>query len=299
MSKAKTVERNIVKVNNRYYVKCSIAGKLVNFGSYETLEEARKVRDEAEKSRPSRSELMKEKNAERLKNLKEELIGKKYGMLTILDVYTEYVGKQLFYRLSCKCDCGNMTNPFMQAVVGKSAENVSCGCYQGKSGTKVLDTYLYKGTRVSNLQRKSKSRSGVKGVSKTKAGTYTAKITFQGKERYLGTYKTLEAAKEARREAEKKYFYPIIEEFNEQAKYKIEIKNSDSGKKKKKAKRKKKEIKIGDQYNERTVIDKGSKAGYSLCRCSCGTVKEVNDINLKYNKSKSCGHLRGPKKSKQ
>lgn len=52
-----------------------------------------------------------------------------------------------------------------------------------------------------------------------------------------------------------------------------------------------KEIKIGDKFGEWTVIDKAKKPSYSLCRCSCGVIKEVNNSTLRLGKSKSCGHI--------
>ena len=91
----------------------------------------------------------------------------------------------------------------------------------------MLDSYLFGGTRITNLQMKAKNATGVKGVSLTPNGRYRAVIWFQNKSIYLGTFHTLEEAAQAREEAEDKYFKPIIEEFNKQATYKVEIKDDD------------------------------------------------------------------------
>lgn len=56
-------------------------------------------------------------------------------------------------------------------------------------------------------------------------------------------------------------------------------------------------VKIGNKYNEWTVIDKGSKPKYFKCRCSCGVEREVYYANLTSGKSKSCGHIRKPKRN--
>lgn len=53
----------------------------------------------------------------------------------------------------------------------------------------------------------------------------------------------------------------------------------------------KKKIKDGDVFGEWTVIGKAEKPYHSLCRCSCGVVKEVNNSALRLGKSKSCGHI--------
>lgn len=51
-------------------------------------------------------------------------------------------------------------------------------------------------------------------------------------------------------------------------------------------------IRIGDKFGEWIVIDRAEKPYYSLCRCSCGNVKEVNNSTLRLGKSKSCGHIK-------
>ena len=49
-------------------------------------------------------------------------------------------------------------------------------------------------------------------------------------------------------------------------------------------------IEPGDKFGEWTVIDKSeTKKGYFLCRCSCGTERDVCERNLLRGTSKSCG----------
>lgn len=50
-------------------------------------------------------------------------------------------------------------------------------------------------------------------------------------------------------------------------------------------------MKVGDRYGEWEIIGEASKPYHSLCRCSCGRVKEVNNSTLRLGKSKSCGHV--------
>lgn len=40
------------------------------------------------------------------------------------------------------------------------------------------------------------------------------------------------------------------------------------------------------------IIRPGTKSNYSLCRCECGTIREVSNHNLKYGGSISCGCLK-------
>ena len=46
---------------------------------------------------------------------------------------------------------------------------------------------------------------------------------------------------------------------------------------------------IGSKYNRYEVIGLGKKTGHSLCKCECGTIKEVGNYELITGGSKSCG----------
>lgn len=226
----KTVDTNIVKRGDKYKVSLVIKKKTVYIGSFDTLDEARIARDKARAERSKLKDGRTIRAEKRIDKLKKELIGKRVGKLTILDVFAETREGRRAYYLKCKCDCGNFTSPLMSTVIGDTANVVSCGCYREDKGKDTLNTYLYKGTRVTNLNYKPRSITGVKGVSRKPSGNYSAIINFKGKQIYLGTYSTLEDAKKARLAAEKKYFEPILKEFNEQAKYKVKIEEEEDGK---------------------------------------------------------------------
>lgn len=60
------------------------------------------------------------------------------------------------------------------------------------------------GTSVNSFQNNKlakNNKTGVRGVSRTKSGKFTAYIRFQGKLKYLGSFSDLEDAKQARLEA--------------------------------------------------------------------------------------------------
>lgn len=231
--KEKTVEKCIyVRSNGKYRVKVS-DGDLGSpyIGTFGTLEEARKARDKAISERDSKT---KDKRAKRsdayIESIKKEQVGKKFGKLTVIDVYKDEKDQEkglTGFRLLCKCDCGNETRPRMSQVIGPNASTFSCGCDKKERGEKMLDSYLFGGTRVTNLQMKTKNSTGVKGVYLRPNNKYSAIIWFQGKKIHLGTFDKLEDAAQARKEAEDKYFKPVIEEFNKQATYKVEIKDDD------------------------------------------------------------------------
>ena len=60
---------------------------------------------------------------------------------------------------------------------------------------------------ATNMPLRSDNTSGVKGVSKTKAGKYRAYITVNHRQKSLGQYDTLEEAAEARKRGEELYGY--------------------------------------------------------------------------------------------
>lgn len=71
--------------------------------------------------------------------------------------------------------------------------------------------FLTKSGNAINSKLSKNNKSGIKGVQQTKQGKWCASITVNYKRIYLGTYEKIEDATKARREAEEKYFKPILE----------------------------------------------------------------------------------------
>ncbi len=143
-----------------------------------------------------------------------DLTGKKFGRLTVIKkVGSDKSGKITWL---CKCDCGKEI-----ICVGSNlnrGDTKSCGCLAKENVIKFAKKSCYKNTRPCKLNDKLRSdnTSGYKGVYKA-IDKWQAKIGFQGNEYYLGTFDNIEDAIKARKEAEEKYFKPILEEFkNEQ-----------------------------------------------------------------------------------
>lgn len=149
----------------------------------------------------------------------ERIIGKKFGRLTAI----KRINNKGRSDYLCKCDCGNET-----VVVGASllyGKIRSCGCMKSEvssesfkevcmEGHKIVEKNCVEGTNLLSLTAKlSKANtSGVKGVSFNKrTGKYRAYIYLRGKQKYLGDFSELEDAANARKEAEKKYFKPILD----------------------------------------------------------------------------------------
>lgn len=155
-----------------------------------------------------------------------QILGKKFGRLTPMKrVNTKGPS---FYE--CKCDCGKYIETRGGDLIRGKVN--SCGCLKSErdskhmrsiahQGHEVLDEYRYQGTSILSIKQglSKNNTSGYKGVSLIKkTGRYRAYITLRGKRKHIGIFDTAEEADQARIEAEKKYFQPIIDEFNEENK---------------------------------------------------------------------------------
>lgn len=142
-----------------------------------------------------------------------DITGKKFHRLTAL-----YISKRkdpkagVIWR--CRCDCGNEVDvPYNNLVF---CNQKSCGCRK-KEHDKKLGTFLthVAGTSVDMLKSKkvpTDNTTGYKGVYLIR-GKYVAKIVFQKKAYYLGTYDDIADAAQARKEAEEVLFDGVAEHY--------------------------------------------------------------------------------------
>lgn len=158
----------------------------------------------------------------------ENIIGKKFGHLTAISPTKQgNVVKWL-----CQCDCGKKI--YVRTAYLKSGRVKSCGCANfesAKSPTpeqkkewlqklekgKKID--IYQGMSMAKIRKTlqgytRQSISGVNGVTYVKArNTWKAIIYYKGEYLFLGTYKTLEEAVQARKAAEQKYYVPLLKKY--------------------------------------------------------------------------------------
>lgn len=144
-----------------------------------------------------------------------DITSKRFGRLVAI----KRVGKQHRSPVwECKCDCGNIVNVSIQKL--NKGDTKSCGClkndyYENELNNNVKK-YQIEDTNVAYLKSNKLSKvnkSGVRGVSQKKNGKWLAQITFKRKNYNLGTYENFEDAVKARKEAEEKFFKPIIEKY--------------------------------------------------------------------------------------
>ncbi len=109
------------------------------------------------------------------------------------------------------CDCGNEVDVSYNSLV--YCNQISCGCKK-KEHDKALGGFLthVDGTSIDALKSRkipSNNTTGVKGVYLVK-GRYLAKIVFQHRQYFLGTYASVEEAAEARKKAEEAIHGEVI-----------------------------------------------------------------------------------------
>ncbi len=93
------------------------------------------------------------------------------------------------------------------------SNKISCGCKK-KEHDKLLQQFLthVDGTSLEHIRTQklpSNNTTGVRGVYLIK-GNYVAKVVFRKKAYYLGTYRSLEEAAEARKRAEAELFVETV-----------------------------------------------------------------------------------------
>ena len=111
----------------------------------------------------------------------------------------------------CKCDCGNEADVSYNNLVYGNMK--SCGC-QKKEHDRALKGFLIHidGTSLEMLGSAKlpvNNTTGCRGVYFIK-GKYVAKIVFQKKAYYLGTYVNMEDAVQARKDAEEAVFQTAL-----------------------------------------------------------------------------------------
>lgn len=142
----------------------------------------------------------------------EDMTGRRFGRLVVLE-------ELRYNKVRCKCDCGNVVVVGKTRIVGGYTQ--SCGCLNRERSAENLRSLTKDGGRIFKNRLKSdkpqsNNTSGIKGVWFDKSrGLWAAEIKIRGKRYRLGRFAKLEDAAAARKQAEEKYFTPVIEEEDE------------------------------------------------------------------------------------
>lgn len=146
-----------------------------------------------------------------------DLAGKRFGKLTVIErAGATKAGTALWL---CACDCGGTTKA--NATSLRRGDTVTCGCGRAEQGRavreKLLNEHTVDGVQVPLLTRKTRSDSstGHKGVYKRVRNgkeSFEVNITVKGKRYYAGPFSNIVDAITARKELEKTYHAPYIDE---------------------------------------------------------------------------------------
>lgn len=154
-----------------------------------------------------------------MKNNKKDLKGQRFGKLIVIEETNNRADKGSIV-WKCKCDCGNIIEISSKRLV--SCINISCGCYQKErqkySINKLQEKQLIENTNIDLIKKaeaNSNSKSGVRGVHWCKSKKkWIASLTFQNRLVLNKSFNDKNKAIQARKEAEEKYFKPILDKYN-------------------------------------------------------------------------------------
>lgn len=152
-----------------------------------------------------------------------DLTGERFSKLLVVRKIS--YAKQTGTLYECLCDCGNYTTASGSHL--KRGQIKSCGCLVlEKNVENIINLHefneenIYKeGTSLPTLTAKKSVRntSGAKGVWwKSQTEKWCAEIFFKGSKHFLGCFEHKEDAIKARKEAEEKYFVPILEKYRKE-----------------------------------------------------------------------------------
>ncbi len=161
---------------------------------------------------------------EKTRNLSHDLTGRRFGQLTVMRPVDLEKPRPNGLRLGwlCQCDCGRTIVATQKDLELQGLQ--SCGCLLSKTASrKIVEKNVvghYNGTAISAIQPdrppNKNNTSGIKGVYwNSREQMWVARIGFKGKSIHLGRFAKIEDAEKARKEAEKKYFLPIIKEYED------------------------------------------------------------------------------------
>lgn len=128
---------------------------------------------------------------------RKDWVGKRFGKLTVLS----YEGKwSAVHHWKCLCDCGKITSVSQSNL--NNGHTTSCGCMVKPFANR----RCIEGTCIELIRSRKvykANTSGVRGVYPLrKTGKWAAQIQFRGEKTYLGSYDTVEEAKQVREQAE-------------------------------------------------------------------------------------------------
>lgn len=141
----------------------------------------------------------------------DDYIGKRFNHLTLIKNLNK-LNKRNSKLALFKCDCGNVKELVFTQVL--NGETTSCGC-KNKGQNSNLTSAKVREKHIEFYKNKTQknNKTGYTGISYIN-GKYRVRIQINHKSKHIGYFNTLEDAVIARKNAEDKYFKPILEKYN-------------------------------------------------------------------------------------
>lgn len=148
-----------------------------------------------------------------------DLVGQEFGKLTVIERMPTHIspkGKHVIEWL-CQCECGNYT--IVTASSLRSGHTKSCGCLRKENmQNRPHGNFIsFENTSITAIRKNTlhkNSTSGHAGVSWDKNGKkWRASIKVKRIKYHLGSFKEIEDAIKARKDAEEHYWKPILERY--------------------------------------------------------------------------------------
>lgn len=145
-----------------------------------------------------------------------DITNQKFGFLIALRPTSERADGGVIWE--CRCKCGEIIHRSVSSLKTGN-ENQSCGCRLAEMSRENLTNnfHFIDGTRIESIRSQpllSTNKSGIRGVHfDSHAQKWRAVIYFKGKQIHLGLFVDIEDAAKARKNAEDKYYMPVIEAF--------------------------------------------------------------------------------------
>lgn len=153
-----------------------------------------------------------------------DLTGRKYGRLTVIKPLEERRNGSVVWKT--KCECGNELDVMSSSIIRGNTK--SCGCIQKEYAKKNMSTFNSDTFREKNLKEKTNisllkeinykdNTSGIRGVCFDKrTNSWVATIGFKKRIIHLGRFKNINDATKARKDAEERYYKPILDKYAEE-----------------------------------------------------------------------------------
>ena len=149
-----------------------------------------------------------------------DLTGKVFGKLTVLYRSEEkhHKGNQTYPLWVCQCECGE-TVLRMSNSLTNSKERMCAKCLQKTNADLMLKAAGFVGgtqlTKIQDMKLTAANTSGTRGVCwHKKQNKWYARLKFQGRLLYLGSFDKFEDAVKARQRAEEEVYGRFLAEIN-------------------------------------------------------------------------------------